>query len=415
MKQTKIPSSINAFLARRILKPEKGSFSGPIVLISILSLVLGLSVMMISIQVLMGFKKEIREKLSGFSGHIHIIKYNSNPSLELPPVYLDSLNMDDLKKIEGVKSVQKYISKAAIIRTDEDMKGMMVKGVGADYDSSFFSQNLLKGRMPRLYGDEKTEEVLISNKVARLLNVDIGERLRVYFVDNQTEQLRGRRLEIVGIYQTSVEEFDEQFMLADIRVLQRLNRWDENMVSGVELMVTDFDKLEAIEEAVYEQIPYDLTTENIKESYPQIFDWLKLQDINVIVILILIVLVASVSMVSTLLVLILERTQMIGILKALGARNMLIRKLFLTQAAYIIIIGLFFGNILGIGLGLLQKHFGLIKLDADTYYMSVVPIHFDIWSILLLNIGTLILVLIIMIFPSMVTSRIQPAKSIRFD
>ena len=415
MNQTKIPSSINAFLAGRIIKPEKGSFSGPIVLISILSLVLGLSVMMISIQVLMGFKKEIREKLSGFSGHIHIIKYNSNPSLELPPVYLDSLNVADLKKIEGVNSVQKYISKAAIIRTDEDMKGMMVKGVGADYDSSFFSQNLLNGRMPAFYGEEKTEEVLISNKVARLLKVDIGERLRVYFVDNNTEQLRGRRLEIVGIYQTSVEEFDEQFMLADIRVLQRLNRWGENMVSGVELMVTDFDQLEAIEESVYEQIPYDLTTENIKESYPQIFDWLKLQDINVIVILILIVLVASVSMVSTLLVLILERTQMIGILKALGARNSMIRKLFLTQAAYIIIIGLFFGNILGIGLGLLQKYFGLVKLDSDTYYMSVVPIHFDVWSILLLNFGTLALVLIFMIFPSMVTSRIQPAKSIRFD
>lgn len=411
----KNPTSFEMFLAKRIIKPAQGSFSGPIILISIISLVLGLSVMIIALLVLTGFKKEISEKLSGFTGHIHIVKYNSNNSLELPPIYMDSVDIQRIASIKGVHNAQVFISKAAIIRTDNDMQGVMVKGVGADFDSTFFSNNLINGRLPRLYGINKTDEVLISEKMANLLDLELNDLLRIYFVNNETGQLRGRRLEIIGMYRTSVEEFDERFVLADIRHLQKLNNWNQNEVSGIELFVEDFSQLESIERLVNDEIPYDLSTENVKNRYPQIFDWLQLQDINVIVILVLIILVATVSMISTLLVLILERTQMIGVLKAMGARNSLIRRVFLIQAAYIIIIGLFFGNLLGIGLAYLQKTYGFIQLDAETYYMSVVPIHMDMFPILILNMATLTLVLLFMVLPVMVTSKIEPAESMRFD
>lgn len=407
--------SFSFFMGSRILKPGEKSFSGPIIRISIISLVLGLSVMIVSLAVLLGFKKEIRDKLSGFTGHIQITKYDANPSIELPPISRDSLNVNLLKSVKGIEKVECFITKAAIIRTEEDMQGVMVKGVGDDFDTSFFSENLQQGYLPDFSQSKKTNDILVSKKIADLLEINLQDLLRVYFVNNETGQLRGRRFSVSGIYETSVEEFDERFILADIRHLQKINNWAEHQVSGVELYVDDFSQIEAIEDAVYKIIPYDLDTENIKERYPQIFDWLQLQDINVIVILVLIILVSSVSMISTLLVLIIERTRMIGVLKALGAQNSQIRKIFLIQAAYIIIIGLFIGNVLGLGLAFIQKQFGLVQLNAETYYMSVVPIHIDIVSILALNIGTIILILLFMIFPSWVTSRIEPSKSIRFD
>lgn len=407
--------SFSFFMGSRILKPGEKSFSGPIIRISIISLVLGLSVMIVSLAVLLGFKKEIRDKLSGFTGHIQITKYDANPSIELPPISRDSLNVNLLKSVKGIEKVECFITKAAIIRTEEDMQGVMVKGVGDDFDTSFFSENLKQGYLPDFSQSKKTNDILVSKKIADLLDINLQDLLRVYFVNNETGQLRGRRFSVSGIYETSVEEFDERFILADIRHLQKINNWAEHQVSGVELYVDDFSQIEAIEDAVYKIIPYDLDTENIKERYPQIFDWLQLQDINVIVILVLIILVSSVSMISTLLVLIIERTRMIGVLKALGAQNSQIRKIFLIQAAYIIIIGLFIGNVLGLGLAFIQKQFGLVQLNAETYYMSVVPIHIDIVSILALNIGTIILILLFMIFPSWVTSRIEPSKSIRFD
>jgi len=415
IKLGKFPFAFEMFIARRMIKPGKGSFSGPIMLISIISLVLGLSVMIVSVVVLTGFKKEIREKVTGFTGHIHIAKYTANNSLELPPLVLDSIDAEQLQKIEGVSHLQKFITKAAIIRTDSDMHGVMVKGVGADFDSLFFHHNMVIGRLPLVYGNEKSNEILISDKLSQLLHIHLGDKLRVYFVNNVTGKVRGRRFIVCGVYQTSVDEFDERMVLVDIRQLQKINNWQSNQVSGLEIFVEDYARMNEVADIVYEQIPYDLSTETVSERYPQIFDWLELQDVNVIVILVLIILVATVSMISTLLVLILERTQMIGILKSLGATNSSIRNVFLSQAAYIILIGLAFGNILGIGLAYLQKTYGLVKLDPGTYYMSVVPVNLDFMSILVLNISTLLLVLVFMIFPVMLISRIQPVKAIRFD
>ncbi len=415
MAMSRFFSSVEIFLASRMLKPHKESFSGPIIFISIISLALGLSVMILSLLVLTGFKKEISEKLSGFTGHIHIVKYNSSNSLEMPPVHLDSIDLKSLSQNPRVTHVQSFVSKAAIIRTDEEIHGVMVKGVGQDFDSAFFASNLVAGKMPDFYGDEKTNDILISEKIAQVLQVSVGDFLRVYFVSNENGQLRGRRFQVVGLYKTSVEEFDERFILSDIRHLQKLNNWSDQMVSGVEVFVNDFDHMAQIEESIYQSLPYDLTTENIKERYPQIFDWLQLQDINVVVILVLIILVSTVSMISTLLVLILERTQTIGILKALGARNSLIWRLFIIQSAYIILIGMFFGNLLGLGLAWLQKTYGWVSLDAETYYMSVVPIHMNLAAVMWLNAGTLLLVLLFMIFPAFVSASIQPAKSIKWQ
>jgi lipoprotein-releasing system permease protein len=409
------PYAFERFLAGRMIRPSKGSFSGPIMLISIISLVLGLMVMIISLVVLTGFKKEIREKVTGFTGHIHITKYNSNNSIELPPIVVDSLNKTSLMKIQGLNHLQKFITKAAIIRTDDEIHGVMVKGVGADFDSSFFSHNMVEGKIPAVFEDKKTNEILISQNLSHLLNIRLGDLLRVYFVNNITGKVRGRRFLVSGIYHTSVDEFDDRMVIADIRQLQKINNWQANQVSGLEVFVDDYAQMDRIEAEMYEQIPYDMSTETVKERYPQIFDWLELQDVNVIVILVLIILVATVSMISTLLVLILERTQMIGILKSLGARNSMIRNVFLTQAAYIIITGLFFGNLLGLGLSFLQKTYGIVQLDPGTYYMSVVPINMDFFSIFILNVATLILVLLFMVFPVMLISRIQPVKAISFD
>lgn len=413
--KTLFPFSLEWFLAQRIIKGGKESFSKPIMLISILSIVMGMMVMIISVMVLTGFKKEIREKISGFTGHIHITNYDSNSSIERTPIFVDSIDVEDLNSKKHIKHTQAFITKTAIIRTEKDIHGVVVKGVDAQFDSAFFKKNLIEGRVLNVYDKQKTNDVLISKTIAGLLDLKLNDLLRVYFVNNDNGNIRGRRWKVCGIYSTSVEEFDEHLIIADMRHLQKLNDWTANQITGLEIFVDEFDNIGEVEAEVYDNIPYNMNTETVQERYPQIFDWLNLQDINVIVILILIILVATVSMISTLLVLIIERTQMIGILKSMGSSNKMIRRIFLLQAANIIIKGLFFGNLLGIGLGLLQKYFGLIKLDPGTYYMSVAPINIDLWLIFLLNIATLSLVLLFMTIPVIVISRIMPVKAIRFD
>ncbi|OYT16756.1 MAG: hypothetical protein B7C24_06195 [Bacteroidetes bacterium 4572_77] len=408
-------SSFEMFVASRLIRPDKERFSGPIILISILSLLLGLAVMIISVVVLTGFKKEIQDKISGFTGHIHIVNYDLNRSIELLPINMDSLDLEEIKQTPGVKHTQRFISKAAILRTQEEIHGLMVKGVDADFDTTFYSQNLWEGRMPKFFGSEKTTEVMVSKTMAKMLKLHLNDNLRVYFVNNETGKIRARRFLVVGIYHTSVEEFDERLMIADIRHLQKVNNWQDNQVSGLEVFVDDFDKLDQTASELYEKIPYSFTTQTVNDRYPQIFDWLQLQDMNVVVILVLILLVASISMISTLLVLILERTQLIGLMKAMGARNSLLRKIFLWQAAYIVGFGMLLGNALGLGLAWLQKYYGLIKLDAGTYYMSVVPVNIEFWPIFLLNAATLLLVMLFMFIPVWVVSSISPIKAIRFD
>jgi lipoprotein-releasing system permease protein len=371
--------------------------------------------MLLSVSIVTGFKKEIRDKVTGFAGHIQISKYDSNSSFETPPiVYSDSLKQG-LEQIEGVKSVQSVATKAGIMQAKEDMLGIVLKGVTADFDTTFFSKHILEGRFPNLSKSKRSDEILISKNIAAQLNLGLKDTVRVYFLNNTEKSARGRRLFVCGIYETSLEEFDESFVVADQRHVQRLNNWTEEQVGGIEVFVDDFDQMEAITERVYAKLDYNLTASNAKDIYPQIFDWLALQDINVVVILVLMLLISSVSMISTLLVLILERTTTIGILKALGTQNVSVRKIFLYQAAYIIVRGLFWGNLLGIGLALLQKYFGIIKLDQANYYMSEVPINLDFLPLLGVNLLSLIIILLFLLMPSFVASKINPVTAIRYE
>ncbi|MDA3904784.1 MAG: FtsX-like permease family protein [Bacteroidales bacterium] len=403
------------YIARHLIQKQSHNFSRPIIRISILSVVLGLAVMLLSVSIVIGFKNEIREKVTGFAGHIQISKYDSNSSFETTPIVFGDSLKKTLEQIKGIKHLQSVATKAGIMQAKEDILGVVLKGINTDYDTTFFAKHLLEGHFPKLNTNQLSDEVLISKKIADQLQLALKDTVRVYFLNNSETTARGRRLFVSGIYETSLEEFDESFVFADQRHVQRLNNWTEDQVSNIEIFVDDFDRMEEITELVYSKLGYNLTASNAKEIYPQIFDWLALQDINVVVILVLMLLISSVSMISTLLVLILERTTTIGILKALGTQNVSIRKIFLYQAAYIIVRGLFWGNLLGIGLAVMQKYFGIIKLDQANYYMSEVPINLAPFPLIAVNVLSLIIILLFLLIPSIVVSKINPVSAIRYE
>ncbi len=396
-----------------MIRGGKKTLSGPVVRISIASIALGLMVMIISVAIVTGFQQQIRDKITGFGAHIQIAKFNLSNSFEYPPIPLKQDFYPSLEKLPGIRHIQVFATKAGIIQTEEQMQGVVMKGIGSDFDWSFFKDKLVGGTTFMAGKQEANDSVLISLGLSKLLKVKIGDPLRTYFiVDNQA---RGRRFIVSGIYNTGLEEFDKLYIFGDIRHIQKLNGWDSSQVSGFEVMINDFDKIDETTEMVYKNIGYELDARSITEIYPQLFDWLELQDMNVVIILVLMVLVSTIAMISTLLVLILERTQMIGVLKALGMRNRSIRKVFLYNAVYIITQGLLIGNIAGILLCYLQQQFGLVHLPEESYFMSVVPINLAVGQILLLNIGTLIVCSLMLIIPSYIITRISPVKAIRFD
>lgn len=376
---------------------------------------MGLAVMLLSVSIVTGFKKQIQDKVTGFAGHIQISQYDSNSSFETAPIqYSDSLK-SGLENLEGVKHVQSVCTKAGIMQGKEDRLGIILKGLGSDFDSSFFSKHILKGHFPDIYQSKVSNQVLISKKIAKQLVLKVGDTVRLYFLNSKQSGARGRRLFVSGIYETNLEEFDESFVLADQRHVQGLNNWKKDQVSGIEVFIDDFDRMGAMTELIYKNLGFNLTATNAKEMYPEVFDWLALQDINVIIILALMLLISSVSMISTLLVLILERTTTIGILKALGTQNLSIRKIFLYQAVYIIARGLLWGNLLGLGLAFIQKYFGILKLDQANYYMSEVPINLNFWPLVGVNLLALIIIVLFLIIPSFVASKIDPVKAIRYE
>ncbi len=401
------------FIARRILSGNRDNFSRPIVRIAILSIALGLAVMLVSVAIVTGFQTQIRDKVIGFGSHIQITAFNSNVSYESNPIPKKQPFYPGLEKIKGIRHIQIYATKAGIIKTDEQIQGVVLKGIGSDYDWSFFKNKIVEGKPIAVRDTGKTDEVLISRNLANMLKLKLHDDLRMYFINQN--QTRARKFVISGIYQTGLEEFDKMYVICDIAHIQKLNNWSTGEVAGFEVLINDFDDLKAMRETVKDNIGYDLKAESIRDMYPQIFDWLALQDTNVAIILTLMVLVSGIAMISTLLILILERTNMIGILKALGMRNSGIRKIFLYNSAYIIGKGLLWGNLAGITLCWLQLHFGIIKLPQESYYVSVVPINLYYLPILLINIGTLLVCMILLIVPSHIISRIQPVKAIRWD
>lgn len=403
------------FIAKHIFGKSRENVSRPVVRIAILSIALGLMVMIISVAVVTGFQQEIRNKVIGFGAHIQITNFDRNVSVEASPVNKNQPFYPFMDTVEGIEHIQVYANKAGIIKTEDQIQGVVLKGIGRDYDWSFFSDKIVDGRRIEISDTAVSDEVLISKSLASLLRLETGDPLKMYFISGDQSRTRGRRFNIGGIYETGLEEFDRMFVIGDLRHIQKLNHWSSDQVGGFEVFIGDFDKMDEIREFIFNTISYDLDARSIRDIYPQIFDWLDLQDKNVVIILVLMVLVSGITMISTLLILILERTNMIGILKALGARSLSVRKIFLYNAAYIIGIGLIWGNVLGIGLGLVQKYLEPIKLDQESYYVSTVPIHLDVLPILLINVGTIAVCILMLIVPSYIVTRISPVKAIRFS
>ena len=405
--------NVERFIAGRILSPEKSNFSHPIVRIAIISIALGMTVMFVSIAILTGFQNQIREKVIGFGAHIQITHYDENSSFEPLPISMNQPFYPGLDKVKGIRHIQVYANKAGIIKTRDQIQGVILKGVGKDYDWSFFKDKIVEGRSFTIPDTGRTDDVLISKSLASLMKLRVNDDLRMYFISGNNTL--GRKFHISGIFETGLEELDNMFVIGDIRHIQKLNNWKPDQVAGFEVQIRDFNDLDRLAKYVYTNIGFSLDAVTIRDLYPQIFDWLDLQDINVLIILALMILVAGITMISTLLILILERTNMIGILKSLGMKNMSIRKIFLYNASYIIGAGLFWGNLAGIILCLVQLKTGIITLPQESYYVSVVPVNLDILNILLLNAGTLLVCMMMLILPSYIITRVSPVKAIRFD
>jgi len=409
------------FIAQRIIKGRRkgASFSRPINVIAVAAIAIGVAVMILAIAILTGFKQQITEKVAGFGSHIQIVNFDSNISYETAPISTNLAFMPKIKDMPGIKHVEVFAIKAGIIKTEEDIQGVVLKGIGSDFDWSYFEKCMVDGSIFNVTDTSTTNSVVISKKIASLLKLKTGDSFAMHFVQDPP---RMRKFTVAGIYETSLEEFDKIYIFCDIKHIQRLNGWKNDEVSGFEIFIDDFSKLDIMTQALRDVIGYKISAEdpkvkvtNIRMKYPQIFDWLNFQDTNVIVIIVLMIIVSGFNMISSLIILILEKTNMIGILKALGSEDGMVIKVFLYQAAYLIIKGLFWGNIIGTGLALLQLRTGLISLDPSSYYIKTVPINLDVIHILLLNIGTMAVIILVLLIPAQLVSRITPVKAIRFN
>lgn len=399
------------FIARRITMKSKRSFSKLIVRIGIAGIALGLAVMIASVAILTGFKASIRDKITGFAGHIQITRFELNNSLQNSAINRDQSFIKNKFYSPAIRHIQVYASKVGIIKAKEQIEPIVLKGIDGGFDFDFFKDKLVSGTVFNPEDTLKSNMVLISKYTADRLQLKTGDDFLVYFADND---FRIRKFKISGIYDIGIEELDKIYIICPIHIIQKINNWTEKQVGGFEVFLKDFKTLDQTSELVYNGLGMDLEARSITELYPQIFDWLGLLDVNTQVILILMLVVAGINMISALLIMILERTNMIGILKALGMNNISIRKIFLYNATYLIGIGIFLGDLVGVLFCYLQGKYHLLKLDQASYYVSYVPVKISFLPILLLNIGTIIVCLLILIIPSALISKISPMKAIRF-
>ena len=394
-------------------------FTGPILKVATAGIILGMSVMILSLAVGNGFKKDIREKIIGFSSHIQIVNYDYNFSYETNPFTHDTVLFESLKSVKGVTNIQRVATKPGIIKTDSEIQGAVIKGIAPEYDFTFLQSIIVEGKIPEYSNDSTSNEVLISDDLATRFNLGVDGEIITYFFQ---EQIRARRFKIAGIFDSHMPEFDELFIIADIRHIQRLNNWDYNQIAGYEIIIDDYNQMDNVAFDIFDiasmHISEDgslLRVQTIKDTQPMIFDWLDLLDMNIAIIIILILLVAGFNMISGLLILILERTNMIGILKAIGARDWTLRKIFLYLSTEIAIRGLILGNIFGIGICWIQSRFNIVSLDPASYFLETVPIYLNPLHLILLNIGTIVAIFLLMLGPSYLASRISPIKTINFD
>lgn len=413
--------NLELFIAKKITINNKGegNISHPIISIAKISIALGICIMILAVAIVTGFKSEITNKVIGFGSHIQISNYDNNSSFETQPIDKNLISKEKIESLPGVAHLQSFATKPGILKTKSEIQGVVLNGIEKDFDWSFFKSHLVDGNIINVQDSAKSNEILISKKLSQLLHLKIGDKLSVYFIQQPP---RERRFTISGIFNTGMEEFDKLFLICDMRHIQKLNDWTENQVSGYEIFIENFDDLEYIEQQVrgitasaFTEDGAGLKVRTIVRKYPQIFSWLDMLDVNVWIILSLMVLVAGFNMISGLLIIILEKTNMIGILKALGTPNWSVRKIFLYQSSMIIGKGMFWGNIVGILFCLLQHHFQIIPLDPTNYYVDTVPINLKVSHLILLNIGSLIITVSMLLIPSYLITKITPVKAIQFD
>ena len=406
------------FIAKRIIgsKAYKSSVSAPIIKIGIVAIAIGMVVMLIAIATGFGLQQKIRDKVVAFNGHVTITNFDSNASDESEiPIQKQQDFYPEFKNIAGVKHIQAVATKFGVVRTATDFEGIVLKGVGLDYDWTYFKEYLIKGRLPD-YSGEMNNEVLISEYLANRLQFEVGDSFQTVFKKENIDQMPWlRAFDIVGIYNSGFKELDEKFVISDIRHVQRLNKWSENQIGNFEVFIDDFEQIKIKGIEIYENIPSDLDAVTVEEKYVSIFEWIGVFDKNTYGIIGIMILVAGINMITALLALILERTQMIGILKSLGSNNWSIRKIFLYNATFLIGLGLFWGNLIGLGLLLTQKYFGVIPLNSAVYYVSEVPVYLSLSYVLILNFGTFIMCLLMLLIPSIIITKISPVRAMRFD
>lgn len=409
------------FLARHIYtdRQDRRKVSKPAIRIATVGVAVGLAVMIVSVSVVLGFKHTVRDKIVGFGSHIQVADFMTLQTAENYPIAMPDSMLSALAEKPGITHVQRFATKQGILKTDEDFLGVVFKGVAQEFDSTFISQSLVSGAFPAFNDSVGSNQLVISKTIADKLRLQAGDRVFAYFVDRS---VRTRRFTVAGIYETNMSQFDKAICFTDLRTCVRLNAWEADQVSGAELTVADFGMLDASAQAIAEDINGTIdaygetySSKTIRELYPQIFGWLDLLDLDVWIILVLMIAVSVVTMISGLLIIIIERTAMIGTLKALGARGRTIRHTFLWFAALITLRAMVVGNLIGIGLMLLQQHTGFVRLDPETYYVSSVPVEMNALYIVLINLATLFISILVLIAPSYLISTIHPAKSMRYE
>ncbi|MEM6643968.1 MAG: FtsX-like permease family protein [Bacteroidota bacterium] len=400
------------FISSRITKFSKEAFSHTISKIAVVTTGLGLAILLIAFMVLFGFKTEIKSKIYSFGGHLIISKYTLSSSYEESPISLSDSLVNQLEQFKWTERFQPYAMKAGLLKTKEEVQGVIIKGVDSRFSAASFSPYMIAGRFPDLSGENYAKEVALSKKIAKTLRLKVDDEVLIFFVQKPP---RYRKLLVTGIYETGLEEFDEKIILGDLRLIRRINNWEQNEVGGIELFIKDQSKIEKAGRALFNLVPIDLYVDTITNKYVEVFDWLNLLNRNVVVLLTIIVFVTGTSIISILLILIMERTQMIGILKAMGAPQKLIRSIFLWNGIRLILKGLLWGNVVGLMIGAIQFFFKLIPLDPENYYMEHVPIEFDWFTIIGLNLLILALVGLTLLIPVLFISRVHPVKAIRFN
>lgn len=414
-----IALNLSYFIAKRLAtsKKYKNSVSAPIIKIAIAAVAISVVMMLVSVATGMGLQQKIRDKITSFNGHVVISNFDNNQSeITLEPISTQQNFYPKFTEVPEVTAVHPFATKAGVVRTDKSFEGIVFKGVDENYQWNFLRDYLVDGKLPQYEEQGMTNEVIVSSFLANRLELKVGDKLPTYFLRNQEAELPTvRSFTISGIYDSGFPQFDETFVIGDLRHVQLLNKWQQDEVGGFEVFVNDFTQIEQIADEIYRHIPSTLNSEPITTKYQNIFEWMRVFDLNIYIIIGLMILVAVINMVVALLVLILERTQMVGLLKAMGAKNWTIRKIFVYNATYIVVIGLVIGNIIGLSLLFIQQQFGIITLDPTQYYVKVAPVHISIIYVLLINVALVVICYLIMLIPSYLTTKISPVKSIKFQ